>query len=147
MHVSIDGQNPKSSDQFTADEDGGLVSRNITVGGHRTSVRLEPSMWHALREICQRERASMHRICTVIADNKPANGSLTAAIRVFVMVYFRSASTEDGHNRAGHGPGGEFMMGMKVRESVARNRQSEDKNNYAAFIMNPRLLKHLRKNT
>lgn len=30
---------------------------------------------------------------------------MTAAIRVFVVAYFRAASTEDGHSKAGHGPG------------------------------------------
>ncbi|MCA8931848.1 MAG: ribbon-helix-helix domain-containing protein, partial [Rhodospirillaceae bacterium] len=27
-----------------------LLSRNITVDGHRTSIRLEPEMWEALDE-------------------------------------------------------------------------------------------------
>lgn len=93
--------------------DGGLISRNVTVGGHRTSVRLEKDMWAGLREICQREHASLQEVCTVISDHRPAGASMTAAIRVFVMAYFRSASTEEGHNRAGHGPGGAFMMGLR----------------------------------
>ena len=86
-----------------------LVSRNVTVDGHRTSVRLEPEMWNGLREICRREHATMHKICSGIACRKPANTSLTAAIRVFTMAYFRAAATEDGHDRAGHGPGGGFL--------------------------------------
>ncbi len=80
-----------------------LVSRNITVGGHRTSVRLEPEMWRALKEIAARENCSMHELCTLINFRKNKRTSLTAAIRVFLMLYFRSASTEDGHARAGHG--------------------------------------------
>ena len=82
-----------------------LVSRNITVDGHRTSVRLEPAMWSGLGEIVRRERISLHEIGTAIAQQKPANTSLTAAIRVFLMAYFRAAATEDGHTRAGHGRG------------------------------------------
>ena len=80
-----------------------LVSRNVTISGHRTSVRLEPEMWSGLSEICRRERASLHEICTSVAMRKAENTSLTAAIRVFVMAYFRAAATEDGHSKAGHG--------------------------------------------
>lgn len=82
-----------------------LVSRNVTVAGKRTSVRLEPEMWDGLQEICRRERANMHQICTAVNGQKRAATSLTAAIRVSIMRYFRQAATEDGHNKAGHGYG------------------------------------------
>ncbi|HYD29547.1 MAG TPA: ribbon-helix-helix domain-containing protein [Azospirillaceae bacterium] len=82
-----------------------LVSRNVTVAGRRTSIRLEPYMWDALRHIQQREGVSIHRLCTWIDERKPAHGSLTAAIRVFLLAYFRAASTEKGHEDAGHGIG------------------------------------------
>ena len=90
----------------------GLVSRNITIGTHRTSVRLEPEMWIGLREICRREHVSIHDVATVVALRKAESSSLTAAIRVFVMAYFRMAATEDGHNSAGHGPGGAYMRSL-----------------------------------
>lgn len=80
-----------------------LVSRNITVNGRRTSVRLEPEMWRALKEISTRENCSIHELCSLIAFRKKARTSLTAAIRVFLMLYFRAATTEDGHGKAGHG--------------------------------------------
>ncbi len=80
-----------------------LVSRNITVGGRRTSVRLEPEMWRDLKEISTRENCSIHELCTLISFRKNKRTSLTAAIRVFLMLYFRAATTEDGHGRAGHG--------------------------------------------
>lgn len=86
-------------------EEGGstLVSRNITVNGRRTSVRLEPEMWRALKEISVRENCSIHELCSLIAFRKNKRTSLTAAIRVFLMLYFRAATTEEGHSRAGHG--------------------------------------------
>ncbi len=80
-----------------------LISRNITVAGHRTSMRLEPAMWDALIEICRREKLSIHQLCDIVAGRKPAETSFTAAMRVFAMSYFRAASTEDGHSKAGHG--------------------------------------------
>lgn len=88
-----------------------LVSKNVTVTGGRTSVRLEPEMWDGLNEICRRERANMHQICTSVALQKHEDTSLTAAIRVFVMRYFRMASTEDGHTKAGHGFGLTLAIG------------------------------------
>jgi predicted DNA-binding ribbon-helix-helix protein len=82
-----------------------LVSQNIIVSRHRTSVRLEPEMWDGLRELCRRERATIHQICTSISLQKKDDSSLTAAIRVYVMRYYRQAATEEGHNKAGHGYG------------------------------------------
>lgn len=80
-----------------------LISRNITVCGRRTSIRLEPEMWRALRDIAKREKCTIHEICSLVSMCKNANTSLTAAIRVFLMLYFRAASTEEGHMRAAHG--------------------------------------------
>ncbi|MEM7618118.1 MAG: ribbon-helix-helix domain-containing protein [Pseudomonadota bacterium] len=80
-----------------------LVLKNITVLGRRTSIRLEPEMWRALKQISYRERCSIHDLCSLIGLRKNSKTSLTAVIRVFLMLYFRSAATEEGHNKAGHG--------------------------------------------
>jgi predicted DNA-binding ribbon-helix-helix protein len=82
-----------------------LVSRNVTVAGHRTSMRLEPAVWGALGEICERERTSIAEIATAIGRDRSAS-SLTSAVRVYVLDYFRAAATDEGHRRAGHGFGG-----------------------------------------
>lgn len=78
-----------------------LRSGNVTVAGRRTSIRLEPAMWQALREISVREGKTMHALVTEIEQGR-AQSSLTAAIRVFLLDYFRAAATEEGHRRAGH---------------------------------------------
>jgi predicted DNA-binding ribbon-helix-helix protein len=91
-----------------------LVSRNITVFNRRTSIRLEPEMWMALREIAKREQCSIHDLCTLIGVRKNENTSLTAAIRVFLMLYFRSAATEAGHSSAGHGSFENMMRRARV---------------------------------
>jgi predicted DNA-binding ribbon-helix-helix protein len=70
-----------------------LVNRNVTVAGHRTSVRLEPAMWDALHQICRTERRSLNSMVTEIARGQESS-SLTAAIRVFLMSYFRAAAAE-----------------------------------------------------
>lgn len=80
-----------------------MLSRNINVLGHRTSVRLEKEMWDALKSIANREACSVHDICSLVFVRKREDTSLTAAIRVFVMLYFRAAANEKGHQDAGHG--------------------------------------------
>jgi len=109
-----------------------LVSRNVTIAGHRTSVRLEPEMWSGLSEICRRERASLHEIGTAVAMRKQESTSLTAAIRVFVMTYFRVAATEDGHIKAGHGYGA--IVGTASVNAAAMPRTVV--NNNAPLMMN-----------
>ncbi len=79
-----------------------LVIRNVTIGGRRTSMRLEPAMWDALEEICQRENLPRNELCGNI-DNFRKASSLTAAVRVFIATYFRAAATEEGHASIGHG--------------------------------------------
>lgn len=91
-----------------------LVLKNITVSGRRTSIRLEPEMWGELKNIAKREKCTIHDICSLINVRKNENTSLTAAIRVFLMLYFRAAATESGHDRAGHGS----FENMKRRAGV-----------------------------
>ena len=59
-------------------------------------------MWDALTEICRRESRTVHEICTLVSRHR-RDLSLTAALRVFIVSYFRSAATEEGHDKAGHG--------------------------------------------
>jgi predicted DNA-binding ribbon-helix-helix protein len=72
-----------------------LVSRNVTVGGRRTSLRLEPGMWDALDEIAEREEVSVSEIATLL-DRRRGGSSLTAAVRVFVLSYYRAAAGMEG---------------------------------------------------
>jgi predicted DNA-binding ribbon-helix-helix protein len=78
-----------------------LVSRNVSVAGRRTSIRLEPAMWEALHEIVEREGQSVSALVTRIDDER-SSSSLTSAIRVHIVSYFRAAATEEGHRRCGH---------------------------------------------
>ncbi len=80
-----------------------LVSKNITIMGRRTSVRLEPEMWRALKEISRREKCTVHDVCSMVYLCKKPLSSLTASIRVFLMLYYKAATTEEGHEKAKHG--------------------------------------------
>ncbi len=79
-----------------------LINRNVRVGGHRTSIRLERAMWDALRQICEREHKSLNELVTEI-ERQRIESSLTAAIRVYLLRYFSAAATDEGHRLAGHG--------------------------------------------
>ena len=68
-----------------------LVIRNIVVGGRRTSVRLEPTMWDALNEIARHQRRTLRDIITEIEHDRTAS-NLTAAIRVYIVQFYRSAA-------------------------------------------------------
>lgn len=92
-----------------------LISRNVTVLGRRTSVRLEPEMWAALRDISVREQCKVHDLCSLIEVRKNKDTSLTAAIRVFLMLYYRAAATDDGHRKAGHGNFMKMLERAQVR--------------------------------
>ena len=109
----------KQGSAATEDSKSTLISRNITVKGRRTSVRLEPEMWGALQDIAQREKCHIHDICTLICLCKKTNTSLTAAIRVFVMLYYKAAATEQGHQFAGHG---DFKNMLDRARLVAENK-------------------------
>jgi predicted DNA-binding ribbon-helix-helix protein len=86
----------------SAQTNGVSISRNVTISGHRTSIRLQREMWDALEEICRRERITLHELCSRIAAAKSGR-SLTSEVRVFAMSYFRAAADDEGHRRAGHG--------------------------------------------
>jgi predicted DNA-binding ribbon-helix-helix protein len=68
-----------------------LAIRNVVVAGHRTSVRLEPLMWEALREIAGWRGIGLNALITEIAQSREAS-SLTAAIRVYIVDFYRSAA-------------------------------------------------------
>ncbi|MCB1537598.1 MAG: ribbon-helix-helix domain-containing protein [Rhodospirillales bacterium] len=101
--ASIQGNTQKTGLETGGASSSALVSRNITVLGKRTSIRLESQMWVALKEIATREHCSIHDLCSLVASRRKQDLSLTASIRIFLMLYFKAAATEDGHNRAGHG--------------------------------------------
>jgi predicted DNA-binding ribbon-helix-helix protein len=91
---------------------GSLESRNLKVGDRRTSMRLEPVMWESLEEISKREGLTISELVSRIKDQASLQQlpveNLTSAVRVFIAVYYRRATTPEGHARAGHGSGEPF---------------------------------------
>lgn len=70
-----------------------MLSRNVRIHNRRTSVRLEPAMWTALNEIAAVENCSIHDLCGAVHDLKDEGVSFTAALRVFLMEYYRTAAS------------------------------------------------------
>jgi predicted DNA-binding ribbon-helix-helix protein len=83
----------------TANTQSSLVIHNIVVGRHRTSVRLEPMMWDALQDIAQRLRQTMNDLVTNI-DRERTASSLTAAIRMYIVDFYRAAALSAGQPQA-----------------------------------------------
>jgi predicted DNA-binding ribbon-helix-helix protein len=75
-----------------------LAIRNIVVAGHRTSVRLEPLMWEALHDIARGRAMSLNDLVTEIDRLREAS-SLTAAIRVYIVDFYRTAAAAGGERR------------------------------------------------
>jgi predicted DNA-binding ribbon-helix-helix protein len=69
-----------------------LSIRNVVVAGHRTSVRLEPLMWESLRDIARRRDIGLNELVTEIDGRRDGLG-LTAAIRVYIVDFYRRALT------------------------------------------------------
>ncbi|MBU6474841.1 MAG: ribbon-helix-helix domain-containing protein [Alphaproteobacteria bacterium] len=92
-----DGQTDKGNGQPRASSGSTLQSKNIRIHKHRTSVRLEPEMWSALNEIAALEGCSIHDLCGAVHDLKGPGASFTAALRVFMMEYYRTAARSNPH--------------------------------------------------
>jgi predicted DNA-binding ribbon-helix-helix protein len=72
-----------------------LLNRNVWVGRRRTSLRLEADMWQALEEVGGDSGLTIHELCTRIDDAR-RESSLTAAVRVFLLRYYKLARQQGG---------------------------------------------------
>ncbi len=72
-----------------------LISKNVTVNGRRTSLRLERASWLALEDICKFENLTLHVLCSMIEQQRQGS-SRTSAVRAFIVSYFRKAAIDAG---------------------------------------------------
>jgi predicted DNA-binding ribbon-helix-helix protein len=82
---------PSVSPRLRGSSPSSLTIRNVVVAGHRTSVRLEPVMWEALRDIANGRGMPVNDLVTEIDRHRGAP-SLTAAIRVYIVDFYRNAA-------------------------------------------------------
>ncbi len=76
-----------------------LRSGNVTINGHRTSLRLEEEFWDGLGDICELEGLSVHELCSLI-DQRRHGSSRTSAVRAFIVTYFRVAAGNSGAGKS-----------------------------------------------
>lgn len=99
--------------------DGTLISHNVWIAGHRTSVRLEPVMWQALQDIGQRENLTIHELATIVSERKHGDASLTASLRAFIVAYLRQTSS--GRDKAARRMRRSFQAGEGELNASFRN--------------------------
>ena len=62
--------------------------RFIRIGKRRTSVRLEDSLWQALRDIAAAEGIDIHILCTRLHASR-GRGTYTSTLRIFIVDWMR----------------------------------------------------------
>lgn len=66
-----------------------LKLRNLSVQGGRTSVKLERSLWEAFDEVKDQADLTSSQLARRINAHRPADVSLTSAVRSFIVAIFR----------------------------------------------------------
>ena len=69
------------------------AKRNIQLINVRTSVVLETAIWDAVGEILLRENLDLNGFCQMV-DKRRRGFNLTSAIRVAVVIYYRTLAHE-----------------------------------------------------
>ena len=75
--------------------DSTLRCQTVRIGNRRTSLRLEPEMWDALETITRLTGRTLAQVMTEI-DLFRQQSSLTSAVRVVILKFFRAAALESG---------------------------------------------------
>lgn len=65
------------------------VKHSLTLRGHRTSVSLEESFWHAFRDIAAERGLTLNQLAVEVDESRTEDIGLASAIRVFVLGRYR----------------------------------------------------------
>lgn len=74
---------------------GNLQSKNIRVDGMRTSMRLEPPLWDALKDIARWEKTNIDTLVAKALSDSVLNQSNTSAVRTYIIKYFHTLVAEN----------------------------------------------------
>jgi len=81
-----------------------LISKNVVIKGHRTSLRLESGMWEAMDDLCALEGLTRDGLCDLVEESHEGQNR-SSAIRAFVVTYFHELSTKvNGNGNGGRMP-------------------------------------------
>jgi len=69
------------------------IKRSFSIGGHRTSISLEPPFWNALKDVAARERLPVAKLVGSIDKNRGESG-LSSAVRIWLLNYFQARDAD-----------------------------------------------------
>lgn len=68
-----------------------LANRVVSIYRTKTSMRFAPAEWEAIDNICKQEQIPRKILFELIDLNHDEKMSLTAAIRLFAIIYYKNA--------------------------------------------------------
>ncbi|MEM6665297.1 MAG: ribbon-helix-helix domain-containing protein [Pseudomonadota bacterium] len=68
-----------------------LIKRSITLGGHATSVALEPEFWSGLEDVARDADVTIGRLIELV-DAERGEKPLASALRVAALNYYKKAA-------------------------------------------------------
>jgi predicted DNA-binding ribbon-helix-helix protein len=79
-----------------------VIKRSIMIARHRTSISIEEPFWQALKDIALSRKTTL---CELVAsiDSGRRHGSLSSAIRLFVLDHFQTRIGQGGNGGASEG--------------------------------------------
>ena len=87
----------------TFDGSGRWEIHNVVVNGRRTSIRLEPALWDARREVAYRREITVDEFATEIADQRTFSNP-TTAVRAYIVLFHQNAVSETSAAKDGERP-------------------------------------------
>jgi len=81
-----------------------VVKRSVVIGRHKTSVSLEDSFWHGLKEIAAAQHTSLSDLLARI-DRERKQGNLSSTLRLFVLDSVKCRVAEAGKSMTDEGNG------------------------------------------
>jgi predicted DNA-binding ribbon-helix-helix protein len=71
---------------------GRIPSRYVPINGRRTSFRLEPEIWRALRRAATEKGMTAKAFIEMVSRNKRRDRSLASELRVAVLAHFEASA-------------------------------------------------------
>ena len=78
-----------------------VIKRSVVIAGRKTSVSLEDAFWESLKKIAGKRDTSLSDLLAAIDSGRQHN-NLSSAIRLFVLDFYCSQSSETDERH--HGP-------------------------------------------
>ena len=74
-----------------------IPPRYVPINGHRTSFRLEPELWRALRRAATEQCVTMKAFIERVSREKDPSRSLASALRVAICAHFEATAPKVGY--------------------------------------------------